>query len=124
MQEDVARWWKQSEADIRTAMHSSSAGDYYASAFWAQQAVEKGLKALILHQGKTFRKIHDLEQLAREVKADDKIIDKCRKIEPAYTIARYPDATAETFESISRKDADELLREAEEVLSWIKEKLK
>lgn len=60
MKESVKRWWEQANADVKTAKHSHAAGDYYAAAFWAQQAVEKGLKALMLHKGKLFKKIHDL----------------------------------------------------------------
>lgn len=124
MKEDVKRWWEQAEADIKTAKHSKDSGDYYAAAFWAQQSVEKGLKALILSKSDTFRKIHDLEQLAKQAGADKEIIVKCKKIEPAYTIARYPDATFKTFKSIGKKDAEELISAALEVMEWIKKQLK
>ncbi len=124
MKEDVKLWWKQSEADIKTAKHSGEAGDYYAAGFWAQQAVEKGLKALILNKNAEFKKIHDLESLAKEVGADNNVIDKCRKINPAYTIARYPDTASETADSISKEESEELIKLADEVIKWIKGQLK
>lgn len=124
MREEIKLWWEQAEADIKSAEHASKSGDYYAAAFWAQQAVEKGLKALILHKGAEFRKIHDLEELAKNVAAPEKIIDNCKKISPAYTIARYPDAASRTASSVSKEEAEELVKLAKEVLVWIKGQMK
>jgi len=42
------KWLMQAVRDLETARNSLNSGDYYASAFWAQQAVEKALKALLL----------------------------------------------------------------------------
>lgn len=124
MKEEVRLWWEYAEADIKTAENSNNAGDYYAAGFWAQQAVEKGLKALILLRGEEFKKIHDLEALAKNVKADEAIIDKCRKISPAYTIARYPDAASKPASSVSEEEAEELVKLAKEVLVWIRGQMK
>ena len=44
MENEFIKWLMQSEADLKTAGHSFDAEDYYAAAFWAQQAVEKALK--------------------------------------------------------------------------------
>ena len=41
-------------------------GDYYACAFWAQQAAEKALKALLISRGKVL-KTHDLIELSYAV---------------------------------------------------------
>lgn len=124
MNEEVKMWLEYAKADIKTADNSNKAGDYYAAGFWAQQAVEKGLKALILHKGCEFKKIHDLEALAKKVNAPKVIIDNCKKISPAYTIARYPDAASKPTSSISKTEAKELLKLAKEVLAWIKEQMK
>lgn len=122
MNEEVRLWWERSNADINTAVHSNNAGDWYAGGFWAQQSVEKALKALIIHKGEEFRKIHDLEALARRLDASESIIDKCRKISPAYTIARYPDAASKT--SVKESESLELVKLAMEVLLWVEKQLK
>ncbi|MEK6838015.1 MAG: HEPN domain-containing protein [Nanoarchaeota archaeon] len=124
MKEEVKLWWEYTEADIKTAEHANDANDYYAVGFWAQQAVEKGIKALILHKGAEFKKIHDLEALGKRVNAPEAIIDKCKKISPAYTIARYPDAASKPASSVSKAEAEELLKLAKEVIKWVKEQMK
>jgi len=48
------KWLMQAVRDLETARNSLNSGDYYASAFWAQQAVEKALKALLLSWGKSY----------------------------------------------------------------------
>lgn len=124
MKEEVRLWLGYAEADIKTAGHAAEAGDYYAAGFWAQQAVEKGLKALILHKGAEFKKIHDLEALAKKINASGAIIDKCKRISPAYTIARYPDAASKPAKSVTKEEAEELVNLAKEVLEWAKSQMK
>lgn len=124
MKEEVKLWWEYAETDIKTAEHAQETNDYYAVGFWAQQAVEKGLKALILHKGVEFKKIHDLEALAKRVNAPEAMIDRCKKISPAYTIARYPDAASKPASSVSKAEAEELLKLAKEVIKWVKEQMK
>ncbi|MDD5616159.1 MAG: HEPN domain-containing protein [Candidatus Methanoperedens sp.] len=41
-------WLIQSERDLVTAKNCARSGDFYASAFFCHQAVEKGLKALYI----------------------------------------------------------------------------
>ncbi|MBI2144420.1 HEPN domain-containing protein [Candidatus Woesearchaeota archaeon] len=124
MKEEIKLWWSYAEADLKTAEHAAEAGDYYAAGFWAQQAVEKGLKALVLYKGSEFRKIHDLETLAKKVDATAAIIDKCKKISPAYTIARYPDAALKPAKSVTKEEAEELVKLAKEVLEWAKNQMR
>lgn len=47
---DVEPWWRQAQADLETARVTASAGRHYAASWFAQQAVEKGLKALYIEQ--------------------------------------------------------------------------
>jgi len=48
MRQEVINWFKQSEADLKSAKNSKNCGDYYMSVFASQQAAEKALKALYI----------------------------------------------------------------------------
>lgn len=48
MRAEIRIWWDQATADLRTSEVNLRADCYYASVFFAQQAVEKALKALVL----------------------------------------------------------------------------
>ena len=63
------RWLDQAEADLRTAGHCREAGDYYAAAFFAQQAAESALKALLYLQGYRAILTHSVVDLLREAAA-------------------------------------------------------
>ncbi|PMP95257.1 MAG: hypothetical protein C0169_05555 [Thermodesulfobacterium geofontis] len=45
------RWLDQAEADVKTARDCLEDGNYYASAFFSQQATEKALKGFLYFQG-------------------------------------------------------------------------
>ncbi|MBS7609792.1 HEPN domain-containing protein [Candidatus Bathyarchaeota archaeon] len=45
--EEGLRWLDQALVDLKTARHYSEDGNYYASAFFSQQAADKALKGLL-----------------------------------------------------------------------------
>jgi len=48
MKEETKRWIEQSEEDLDTAIVDFDNDKYKASAFWCQQAAEKGFKAILI----------------------------------------------------------------------------
>ena len=46
MRTEAEPWWRQAQADLETGRQTCDAGTHYAASWFAQQAVEKGLKAL------------------------------------------------------------------------------
>jgi HEPN domain-containing protein len=50
MRPEAEPWWRQAQADLETARITLDAGRDYAASWFAQQAVEKGLKALYIDQ--------------------------------------------------------------------------
>ncbi len=58
------------ERDLKRAELAFKERDYPATAFWAQQAVEKALKALLLLKKGTFPKIHNIKRLKEELGED------------------------------------------------------
>jgi len=71
MRENVELWLKQSLEDLDTAKVLLNNNKYYASTFYSHQAAEKALKALLLN----------VEEIRKEA----------LKLNPNYTISRYPD---------------------------------
>lgn len=92
--------------------------------FHFQQAAEKYLKAYILFQGETFRKIHNLVELVKvcadKDKGFQKLIREAALLNPFYTDTRYPVHWPVDF---SREDAEKAKIAAEQIGDLVKEKL-
>jgi len=87
--------------------------------FDAQQAAEKALKALIIHRGLLFPKVHDLaalltiiEQCGVLVPAD---VRECDRLSGYAVEGRYPGL----LEDVSEEEYREALRLAERVVEWV-----
>ena len=116
MKEEVKSWLNKGFKDLDTAEKLLELEKYEDAAFYCQQATEKSLKALIIHKTNSFPKIHDLSKLARLSNSPENIIEICSKLNPAYTVARYPDSPKQYTE----EDAENLLEYCKEVIEWIK----
>lgn len=123
MGEEIKNWWEQAKRDLHSAKNSLNSGDYYVAAFMAQQSAEKGLKVLYIKKYHEVWKIHDLVRLARDVDAPPKIISHCASLTPAYFETRYPDSEKTPAEKVNRQEAEEMIKLAEEILTWIEKKL-
>ncbi|MEM1646697.1 MAG: HEPN domain-containing protein [Ignisphaera sp.] len=128
MREEVEKWLKQALEDLATAKDTIATGHYYASAFWAEQAAEKALKALLISKGRIER-THDLNELLDIIKEEmglpvDEIRNEVSKLTLHYIISRYPDA-ANTIPYLlyTKEDAEELVKKAEKVVEWVKRNL-
>lgn len=114
--------------DLRTAENSFNSGDYYACAFWAQQAVEKALKALLMSRGVTAR-THDLVELGYMIRDEAgldvaQIMDYLRELTMHYTTTRYPDvANGLPYEIYTEHKARDLLNMAKRVVEWVRQSL-
>ena len=105
--------------DLNTAKYNFKGGIFDAAIFYAQQAAEKMLKAVLIKKTNHFPKIHDLTKLAKLIGAPNAIIELCAKINPAYTVSRYPDQ----IDKYSKEDCEDILNAAEEVLEWAAKKM-
>lgn len=119
MKEETKRWIDQAEEELDTAKINFENKKYFSAAFWCQQSLEKGFKAILIEKTNNFPKIHDLRELAKLNKAPLKIIELCTKINPAYIASRYPDISNKYTE----KDTKEIIKNCDEVLTWIKKNL-
>jgi HEPN domain-containing protein len=126
MREEIFNWFSQGERDLISAKNSFTSKDYYASVFWCQQSIEKGLKSIILFKFKNkFVPEHSLVRLGKKVKIPKKYETFLKKLSPQYFLARYPDASEDMPSELYDKTVSkEFLNKSIEVSKWIKNQLK
>jgi len=129
MRKNVELWLKQSLEDLDTAKVLLNNNKYYASTFYSHQAAEKALKALLLYFGKDV-KTHDLNKMLDIIKEEvnlnvEEIRKEALKLNPNYTISRYPDAANSLpYLLYDKNDAEEYLNMAEKIVNWVKKFIK
>lgn len=126
MRKEAVNWWKQAKRDLITAENCKNSGDYYACAFFCQQSVEKGLKALFIVINRTNPdKSHSLIYLASETKVPSEFNKFLRELTPEFVTTRYPDAAYGTpYELYSDEMVTDILEKSKEVILWIDSQMK
>lgn len=99
--------------------------EYYLQiCFYLHQATEKILKAYILANALEFEKIHDLNKLLQIcVQKDEEFsefVENVKLLNPFYIGTRYPDVVIK----VSKSQTENVLNLAEQIASFVKEKLK
>lgn len=120
MRSEVAPWWRQAEADLDTARVTPAASKFYAASWFAQQAVEKALKALYMERnGVLAPRTHDLNFLARQLGVPSAEARDVALINPMFDQVRYPDpvSLAAPVDSISPALATQHVTSAERILA-------
>jgi HEPN domain-containing protein len=113
-QELVRQWLAKAEEDFAVAEHLLYSGtEFWGSiGFHAQQAVEKFIKAFLVHKQIEFRKTHDLEELLGLVAGVDEplaaAMDMASDLNPYGVQVRYPG----DFGIITKDDAEQALQAA------------
>lgn len=125
MRPDTAPWWRQAQAELRTAEVAMQGGQFYAVSWFAQQAAEKALKALYLERrGQLAPRTHDLRFLGVQLGAPSAVQVDLDTLAPSFDVARYPDALGiAPVDAVSVADATDHLAAARRVLAWIAQEL-
>ena len=124
MREEVTNWFKQAEADLKSAQNCKKSFDFYMSVFASQQAVEKALKALCLFKLREFPKGHSIIYLARKADVPEYMLSGIRDLNPEYLSTRYPDMAAGIpAELYDESIAARHLKTAGEVVEWVKKQI-
>ncbi len=124
MREEIKNTWIQSTEDLKTAELNIEIDRFYASVFFSQQAAEKALKSLYIHQIGKLPKTHNLVGLANDLKAPDEVIEACQELNPDYVTTRYVDAAnGVPAHMYSRKSAITHLEYARTVIAWTQKHL-
>jgi HEPN domain-containing protein len=125
MREEVKNWFRQAEADLRSAKNSKKSQDYYMFVFASQQAAEKALKALCIFKLKEFPKGHSIIYLAQKLKTPKEMLSGIRDLNPEYLSTRYPDmAVGIPAELYDEQIANRHLKTAERVVKWVKKRIR
>ncbi len=125
MRPEAELWWTQARRDLRTAKNCHASHDYYAAVFFCQQAVEKALKAVVLHRLRELPpRTHNLLELGDSLKAPKRIRTFLMELTPEYVTTRYPDAAGGPIDALydgylSRR----FLNRTQEVLQWARRRL-
>ncbi len=126
MPEEAQRWLEQAEEDLKTAELIFQEKRYYAASYFAQQAAEKALKAvLVWREGELPPRTHDLRQLARQAETPREWLPALTRLSRIYLISRYPELTPGTIPAreIDYGDSVSHLELAQTVLAWVREQL-
>lgn len=121
--EDPREWLNRARSNLIRAK-LSAAGVYYEDlCFDAQQAVEKAIKALLIHYQVDFPYIHDIAELLTLLEANGEEIPATVKTAERLTrfavFTRYPGMAS----VIRREEYEEAVKVAEEVVSWAEKRL-
>jgi len=122
-------WLRQAKKDLQHAKISMENRDYEWSCFAAQQAAEKGVKAL--YQALRAEAIgHSvsmlLKRLPKTVKANEELIDKAKLLDRHYIPSRYPNFHPEgaPLNYYTKEDAGEAIEVAEEIIKFCEDKIR
>jgi HEPN domain-containing protein len=124
--EEVQEWIEKSREDLEAArrlIEPTPEPILVPAAFHCQQSAEKALKALLVHEGVTFRKVHDLMyllDLCQQTQLDeDRLREPLSELAPFAVDERYPTGRTE----LSTETVDRLLQTATKLLHEVEDKI-
>lgn len=119
------KWLKQAQHDLKMAEKNIEIEGYDVAAFLAHQSVEKLLKAIFVVRGRKIPKTHYIDELAKELKLKNEIIDSLSELTVDYTFSRYPDVSEKVpYEEYNEEIANEKVEIAKSIFSFLKKSYK
>ena len=128
--EEGLRWLDQAKADLKTAKDCLDDGNYYASAFFAQQSAEKALKGFIYSKGYRAIITHSVTELLEESSKKEKVFDNLinygKELDRHYIGSRYPNfyPKGPAYKYYTKELAERCLNYAESILKEVEKFLK
>ena len=120
MHKEVKKWLEQAKSDLSAARNSADSKNFDWACFQAQQAAEKGLKALLLQKQGKIIKTHDLVFLSTEINLPEHFKETCKELTLIYVHVRYPTATE--VRDLKNKSSKYIVV-VQELLKWIEKQL-
>ena len=120
-----AEWLRRAQSNLIRAQQPRPEGVCWEDlCFDAQQAVEKALKALLVHRNISFRYVHDIAELLTLVEQDGISLPEDVRLAASlsdYAVAaRYPGP----MEPVTEEEYQEAIALAEAVLRWVEQLLR
>jgi len=117
------RWIRSSKEALNSARGDFERGDYNWACFKAQQSAEFAVKALLHGLGLPAYG-HSVSGLLTKIPRDleyQEVIQEAKTLDKYYVPTRYPNAWSEGVprDYYTEKDADEGIRYAERIISWV-----
>ncbi|MEM0458704.1 MAG: HEPN domain-containing protein [Thermofilaceae archaeon] len=129
-EEEYGRWMLSARRTLESSRRDAEAGDFNWACFKAHQAAEKALKALLWGVGSPVFG-HSLVSLVNRLaeagfEVDERVRELAARLGKFYTPTRCPDVWEEGVpeDYYTRSEAEEAIRQAEEVISWVEAKWK
>ncbi len=114
----AADWLRRARSDLALAGISLPRGVLYSElCFHAQQAAEKSIKAVLVHYGIEFRKVHDIDYLLTLLPPEVSLPPEAREIVglTGYVVMlRYPG----DYEDVTEEEYQEAMYVARLVYAW------
>jgi HEPN domain-containing protein len=122
--EIVAYWISKSNEELESANIMFSMGKYAYTGFMCHQCIEKALKAYFIFQNDVKQPHeHKLLKLANMTQLlpvlSENQITAIEKLDPLYTKTRYEDYKNTISSLLTKPYCETLLKETEELLTWI-----
>ena len=124
--EEGLRWVDQAEADLKTSKDCLRDGNYYASAFFAQQSAEKSLEGFLYSRGYRAVITHSVVDLLLESAKIDKVFEKFidfgKELDRHYIGSRYPNfyPSGAPHRYYTREVGERCISYAESILSEVR----
>ena len=130
MRGEADRWLSDAEWDLETAVLLYRNGRYNAACFYAQQAAEKAVKALLfsINQASWGHSVRVLIERYIQLTSDKEaagLIGPARELDRHYIPSRYPNAhpAGTSHEAYDEKISKEAISNAEKIISFVKLRL-
>ena len=125
MNDEAGIWWRQAQADIAAAAYNMTSRYPYVGSWLVQQAVEKGLKALLIDRGLSLPRTHNLRYLGGLLSVTSPIRVDLLEADPLFEMTRYPYPDGGIpAERIAATDAERHVAAGQRVLRWIENELR
>ena len=126
--EAIKKWLDRVEYDMETARAMLETKRYIYVIFMCQQAVEKCLKAFLLHKGSAIIPIHNLRRLCELSEIIDELqetsVMKLDFLSRFYLNARYKEDIQELSRGITEGLSKDFIDFSEEIIRWLSLKMK
>lgn len=125
-EEKIEHWIDIAEYDLETAAAMQQSGRYLYTVFMCQQALEKLLKAIHIHQkGDEAPRTHNLSFLFEllDLPQSSQYLETMTKLNAYYIKGRYPMYKQKLSKLLDKETSQTYLNDTQEIFQWLKSQL-